>query len=79
MGTLGYIDAKLLGKFSVSLFHLRWVHVKANISVFPQVGQIGPKQNRPQVKLALSQIGQSNRPQVKSAPVQIIVVLCFFI
>ena len=31
-------------------------------------GQIGPKQNRP----------HSNRPQVKSAPDQIIVLLCFF-
>ena len=31
-------------------------------------GQIGPKPNRP----------QSNRPQVKSAPDQIIVLLCFF-
>jgi hypothetical protein len=39
-------------------------------------GQIGPKPNRPQVKSAPNQIGpksnrpQSNRPQVKSAPVK---------
>jgi hypothetical protein len=35
---------------------------------FRVAGQIGPKQNRPQVK----------SDQVKSAPDQIIVLLCFF-
>jgi hypothetical protein len=49
---------------------------------------LGSRSNRPQVKSAPSQIGpsqigpksnrpKSNRPQVKSAPDQIIVLLCF--
>ena len=55
-------------------FCLGWRYRQNNCLPDKEAGQIGPKQNRPQVKSA-----PVKSAPVKSAPDQIIVLLCFFI
>ena len=60
--------------FQITIFVVNFTFVsEKNISI-RVAGQIGPKQNWPK-----SNRPQANEPQVKSAPDQIIVLLCFFI